>query len=157
MSGETPPPPSPAPLVVDLLWEGERRFRGRSGDVELVLDSPPTAGPSPVQALGFAIAGCMAMDVADIVQKGRLDLKGLRVHLLARRSPEHPKRLLAVDLRFMVEGDVPGDRVARAIQLSRERYCSVWHSVRQDIELTTSFEVVGSGGPSTGPSSGAPS
>jgi uncharacterized OsmC-like protein len=32
--------------------------------------------------------------------------------------------------------------VARAIQLSREKYCSVWHSMRSDIELTTSFEVV---------------
>lgn len=142
MSGATPPTASPASLVVDLLWEGERRFRGRSGDAEIVLDSPPTAGPTPVQALCFGIAGCMAMDVADIVRKGRLDLKGLRVRLEARRSPEPPRRLVAVDLSFTVVGNVPGDRVERAIQLSRERYCSVWHSLRQDIELTTSFEVV---------------
>ena len=142
MSGETSPTPSPAPLVVDLLWESERRFRARSGDVEIVLDSPPTGGPTPVQALGFGIAGCMAMDVADIVRKGRLDLKGLRVHLVAQRSAEHPKRLLAVDIRFTFEGDVPADRAERAIQLSRERYCSVWHSLRRDIELTTSFEVM---------------
>jgi putative redox protein len=142
MSGETSATPSPEPLVVDLLWEGERRFRARSGDVEIVLDSPPTGGPTPVQALGFGIAGCMAMDVADIVRKGRLDLKGLRVHLVAQRSAEHPKRLLAVDIRFTFQGDVPADRAERAIQLSRERYCSVWHSLRQDIELTTSFEVM---------------
>jgi putative redox protein len=142
VSGETAPTPSPEPLVVDLLWEGERRFRARSDDVEIVLDSPPTGGPTPVQALGFGIAGCMAMDVADIVRKGRLDLKGLRVHLVAQRSPEHPKRLIAVDIRFTFQGDVPADRAERAIQLSRERYCSVWHSLRQDIELTTSFEVI---------------
>ena len=144
MSDETPPIPSPAPLIVDLLWEGERRFRGRSGEAEIVLDSPPIGGPTPVQALGFGIAGCMAMDVADIVRKGRLDLKGLRVRLVAQRSPEHPRRLLAVDMRFTVEGNVPADRVERAIELSKERYCSVWHSIRQDIELTTSFEVVSS-------------
>ena len=157
MSDETPPRPSTAPLIVDLLWEGERRFRGRSGEAEIVLDSPPKAGPSPVQALGFGIAGCMAMDVADIVRKGRLDLKGLRVHLVAQRSSEHPKRLLAVDLRFTVEGNVPADRVARAIELSRERYCSVWHSLRQDIELTTSFEVIQTVEPPTAPSTTGPS
>ena len=142
MSDEASPAPSSTPLVVDLLWEGERRFRGRSGDTQILLDSPPESGPTPVQALGFGIAGCMAMDVADIVRKGRLELKGLRVHLVAQRSSEHPRRIIAVDLRFTVEGSVPADRVERAIELSKERYCSVWHSLRQDIELTTSFEVV---------------
>ena len=49
---------------------------------------------------------------------------------------------MKVDLRFTLAGEVPEDRVERAIQLSREKYCSVWHSMRPDIELTTSFEVV---------------
>ena len=39
-------------------------------------------------------------------------------------------------LHFTVEGDAPDDDVERAIALSREKYCSVWHSMRQDIELT---------------------
>ena len=47
-----------------------------------------------------------------------------------------------MDLHYTVAGEVPADRVARAIELSREKYCSVWHSMRHDIELTTSFEVV---------------
>jgi len=144
VSDETPPTPSPAPLVVDLVWEGERRFRGTSGDTELLLDSPPKDGPTPVQVLGFGLAGCMAMDVGDILRKGRLELLGLSAHLVAQRSSEHPRRVLAVDLRFTVLGNVPADRVERAIQLSKERYCSVWHSLRQDIEFTTSFEVVNS-------------
>jgi putative redox protein len=46
-----------------------------------------------------------------------------------------------VDLHFAVRGSVPADRVERAITLSRERYCSVWHSLRPDIAFTTSFEV----------------
>jgi len=132
--------------VVDLEWEEGRRFRGRSGGVEVVLDSPPEAGPNPVQYLGFAIAGCMAMDVADIVRKGRLQLDGMKVHLDAPRASDHPRRLLAVNLHFHVEGNIPPDRVERAIEISRGRYCSVWHSIRQDVELSTSFDVVSSGG-----------
>jgi uncharacterized OsmC-like protein len=36
------------------------------------------------------------------------------------------------------------DKVERAIALSREKYCSVWHSLRQDIDFRTSFEVTAS-------------
>jgi putative redox protein len=127
--------------VVDLQWSGERRFKGRSGDVEVRLDSPPASGMTPVQALGFSLAGCMAIDIAEILRRGRADLRGLSAHLEAQRSSDHPKRLLAVDLLFVVEGAIPPDRVERALRLSLERYCSVWHSLRQDIELTTRFEI----------------
>jgi putative redox protein len=57
------------------------------------------------------------------------------------RAESPPRRLLTVSLRFHLEGAVPPDAVERAIALSREKYCSVWHSFRQDIELTTSFDV----------------
>jgi putative redox protein len=43
-----------------------------------------------------------------------------------------------VTLHFEVTGDVPPERVERAIALSREKYCSVWHSLREDIALTVS-------------------
>jgi putative redox protein len=128
--------------VVDLEWTGDLRFQGRSGDAEILMDSPPKAGPSPVQTLGFGLAGCMAMDVASILQRGRLELKSMRAHLEAARLAEHPKRFVAVDLRFTLQGPIPPDRVERAIQLSRERYCSVWHSLNPDIEFKTSFEIV---------------
>jgi len=47
-----------------------------------------------------------------------------------------------VQLRFAIHGDVPAAAVERAITLSREKYCSVWHSLRPDIELTTAFDIV---------------
>ena len=134
----TPPPP----LLVDLEWDGELRFRGRSGDAEILMDSPPKAGPTPVQLLGFGLAGCMAMDVASILERGRLEVKSMKVHLEGARSGDHPKRLLAAELRFTIQGEIPPDRVERAIQLSRERYCSVWHSLNPDIEFKTSCEIV---------------
>ena len=134
--------PATPPLEIDLEWEGDLRFRGRAGDTEILMDSPPKAGPSPVQLLGFGLAGCMAMDVASILERGRLEVKSMKVHLEATRSGDHPKRVLAADLRFTVQGQIPPDRVERAIQLSRERYCSVWHSLNPDIEFTTSFEIV---------------
>jgi putative redox protein len=133
---------SPRPtLTVELEWEGGLRFRGRAGERELRLDGDSAAGVSPVEALALALAGCMGSDVVHILVKGRAELKGMSARLVAERAPEQPRRLVKVDLRFAVRGAVPADKVERAIMLSREKYCSVWHSLRPDIAFTTSYEV----------------
>jgi putative redox protein len=84
----------------------------------------------------------MASDVVLILQKGRLPLRSLRAHLSGERAPSDPRRLTSVRLDFEIGGDVPPEKVERAIALSRERYCSVWHSLRQDIDFRTSFAVL---------------
>lgn len=84
----------------------------------------------------------MAIDIADIVVKGRHDLKSLETRMVAQRRDDPPRRFVSFTLHFVLTGEVPGQAVERAIQLSRDKYCSVWHSLRQDIDLLTSFEVL---------------
>jgi putative redox protein len=127
--------------VVQLVWERELVFAGTSADVSMTLDSDSQAGPSPMQALAFSLAGCMSMDVVHILKKGRYDLRGLRVDLTGDRAPEMPRRFTVITLHYTVTGNVPPDQVQRAIDLSRDKYCSVWHSLRQDIDLRVSFKV----------------
>ena len=133
----TPKPPT----VVDLTWIGDLKFAGVSGAISVTLDGDSAAGPSPVQALAFALAGCMATDVIFILTKGRHPVSGLRAHLIAHRAQQDPHRFLKVDLRFDVDGDVPPDAVGRAIALSREKYCSVWHSLNHDIDFQVTCDV----------------
>lgn len=128
-------------VALDLTWRGDLRFDGRAGDATFVLDGRQQAGPSPVHALAAGLAGCMAIDVVEILTKARLPLRGLRARLTGVRRDEAPRFLTRVDLHFVVTGAVPPDRVAHAIALSRETYCSVWHSLRPDLDLRTSFEV----------------
>ena len=130
------------PVELELIWERDLVLSGRSRNNEMTLDSDSVAGPSPMQALAFALAGCMAMDVIHVIKKGRHDLKGLRADLVGARADEEPRRFIRVELRYTVNGNVPEAVVQRAIDLSREKYCSVWHSLRQDIGLATSFEIV---------------
>ena len=130
-----------ATLEADLRWEGGSVLSCRSGGVQTTLDWDSHTGESPVQALVFALAGCMASDVVLVLEKGRQPCRGLTARVRAERAENPPRRLLRVDIRFTVTGGVPADKVERAIRLSRETYCSVWHSMAQDIELTTSFEV----------------
>ena len=62
--------------------------------------------------------------------------------LRGERAADEPRRFLAFELHFEIRGEIPGEKVERALGLSRDKYCSVWHSLRQDIALTTSFEVL---------------
>jgi putative redox protein len=144
MPTPAPDPPPKPPVIAELVLAGPGRYQTRVGDVSLVIGGAGE-GPSPVQALVVALAGCMAMDVEEIVRKGRHPLAGLRARIHADRRSAPPAHLTSVALHFVVEGDVPAAAVERAIDLSRERYCSVWHSLRQDIAFQTSFEVTGAG------------
>ena len=129
------------PTTLELVWEHDLVLAGQSGNVSIVLDSAGVEGPSPVQTLAFALAGCMAMDVVHILKKGRFDLRGLRVALTAERAQDTPHRITGVMIEFAVAGDVPKDQIQRAIDLSHEKYCSVWHSMRQDTAFDTRFSV----------------
>ena len=124
-----------------LAWDGGTLLTARAGNGEIALDWEGTTAVSPVQTLAVALAGCMAADVVLVLTRGRQPLRRLAVRIRGERAAADPRRLLKADVHFDVAGDVPADRVERAIALSRETYCSVWHSLARDIVLTTSFEV----------------
>ena len=127
--------------VAELFWKKDLVFEAVSKGQSMTIDGDGQAGPSPVMTLAFALAGCMGTDVVHILKKGRADLRGVEAHFVARRSPTDPRRFESVELRFDVKGEIEPDKVARAIALSHDKYCSVWHSMRQDIAFTTSFTV----------------
>src|SRR5262245_49465257 len=129
------------PVVAELVWAEALRFDVTSAQIRTVVDGDSVAGPSPVQMLVIGLAGCMAADLVDIVRKGRHPLTGLNARIVAERAQEPPTRVLRAQLHFHVRGDVPATAVGRAIALSRDKYCSVWHSFREDIELTTTFDI----------------
>ena len=129
------------PLTASLVWQGDLRFSAKTPRTEITLDSDSTAGPSPPEALAMALAGCMAIDVADIVIKGRHPMTGLEASISGERAGDPPRRFLGFALHFTIAGAVPAAAIERAIQLSRDKYCSVWHSLRQDIRFDTTFEI----------------
>jgi len=124
-----------APLVVDLDWTHDKRFAVTTAHHAFVVDGASVDGPSPVELLGVALAGCMGIDVSYVLARGRHEVRSLRAHLVAQRADTEPRRFTAVTIAFTIEGAVPQAAADRAVQLSHEKYCSVWHSLRQDIDL----------------------
>jgi len=135
-----------ADVTVSLEWTGEAlQFRGGSeGGPEILLDSAGVAGPAPPAMLALALAGCMAVDVIDITQKMRVPMTGLRVVVEGDRRADPPRRYTALRQKFIATGVAPEDepKVRRALDLSREKYCSVLHSLREDIAMSFELELV---------------
>jgi len=127
------------PVVVDLAWDGGLAFTARHGAHAWVLDGKNEGGPSPVVALGSALAGCMAIDVVHILTRGRFAVRSLAATLTGERADSEPRRFVTIDLQFTIDTDAPDEQIARAIALSHDKYCSVWHSMRQDVAFTTGF------------------
>jgi putative redox protein len=130
-----------APLGASLTWAGKLTFQASTATQQLTLDGDGEAGPSPMQVLAFAIAGCMAMDIVEILRKGGHPARALDVSFQGDRAAEPPYRFTSITLAFLLKGEVPSDAVRRAIALSHEKYCSVSNSLRGDIQFVTEFEV----------------
>lgn len=124
------------PTRVSMIWEGDLRFSSGPDEPALVMDSDAKAGPSPMQGLGYAVMACMGMDIVHVLQKGRHPLEGLRASLVGTRSETHPRRFTRVEMTFTISGKVPREAAERAVQLSRDTYCSVFNSMAPDIEWT---------------------
>lgn len=127
---------------VELDWKGEFRFDATADQVRTPIDGDGQAGPTPVNLLLESIGACTAIDVVDILQKGRQELRGMHVEIEGERRDQVPRAITRLTIRFRIEGDVSEPRAQRAIDLSLEKYCSVFHSLRMDISVDTELEIV---------------
>src|SRR5262245_42670249 len=131
------------PKKLELQWINDLTFKVRSAGREMILDGAAQAGGSPMEMVLMGVAGCMAIDIVHILQKMRGELKSLKARAEGQRADSDPKRFTRITLHFEVSSDnVTAKEVERAIALSREKYCSVYHSLRPDIVFETSYELI---------------
>lgn len=115
------------------------------GNYSLTIDtkSERRSAPTPVELLLVSVAACTAVDVVSILEKKRQDVTDYRVEITGERRDEHPRAFTKMHVHHIVYGrDVSEQAVARAIELSDTKYCSVAASVRPTVEIRTSFEII---------------
>jgi putative redox protein len=99
--------------------------------------------PRPMETLLAGAGGCTAYDVVLILRRGRHEVSGCEVRLKAERAATDPKVFTKLHLHFVVSGRrLPEAAVARAIELSHEKYCSATIMLGKTAEVTTSHEIV---------------
>ena len=109
---------------------------------EVEYDPKYEEGCSPTETLLLSVAGCMAIDVVTILRKMRCTLTSFRVDVEGVRKLTPPQYYTAITLVIHVCGkDITPQKIERAIALSRDTYCSVYHSLRKDIKFDIRYEI----------------
>jgi putative redox protein len=112
---------------VSLRHEGGLRFVARTGSGhDVVVDNAAgNTGPRPTELVLAAIAGCTAMDVIEILAKKRQVVDRYSVEVSGTQREKAPNIYTEITILHIVEGNVETAAVARSIELSATRYCTV--------------------------------
>lgn len=125
---------------------GEGFFIGvtPSGHAQVLeTDAARASAATPMELLLIALGSCTAVDVISILRKKRERVTDYRVEVRGERRTEHPRAFTRMELRHIVRGHkVSEQSVARAVELSETKYCSVAATLRPGVEIATSYEIV---------------
>jgi len=130
-------------MKATLAWTRDLVFAGRTPQgYDLDFDADAQWGCKPTEALLLSLGGCMAIDIISILKKMRVEIRRFRIDLAGERNPEPPQYFKSVEMVFHLSGqNLEPRKIDRAIALSRQTYCSVYNSLRSDLDLKISYVV----------------
>jgi putative redox protein len=113
----------------------------------VVMDGAPeyggrNLGPRPMEMLLMGMGGCSAFDVVLILKKSRQAVVDCVAELEATRADSEPKVFTAIHVHFIIKGtDLNEKHVARAVELSAEKYCSASIMLGKTAKITHDYEI----------------
>lgn len=132
-----------------VKWVQDATFIGEAGSGHaVVMDGPPDSGGRnlgvrPMEMLLLGMGGCTAFDVVYILQRARQPVLDCVVELSAERAETPPKVFTKIHVHFILSGRSLSDKqVARAVQLSAEKYCSASIMLGKAAEISHDYEIL---------------
>lgn len=130
------------------LKNGKFHFEAQneSGNI-LMMDASPAIGGEnkgfrPMETLLAGLGGCSAIDILSILKKQRQEVEDVQIKISAtRREHEQPAIFEQINLHFIVIGKVEEEKLKKAIELTREKYCSVYHIMKETATIDYTFEI----------------
>ena len=111
--------------------------------VPLDTDSQRSTAASPVELLLVALGACTATDVASILKKKRQHVSNYVIEVSGERRDDYPRRFTAMTVHHILTGrSISAKAVAHAIELSETKYCSVAATLRPQVEIQSTFEII---------------
>jgi putative redox protein len=135
-------------MELTVKWNEKMAFSGTTpSGHEIKMDAAPevggeNTGARPTELLLNAVAGCTGIDIISILHKMRLEPSSFQMDVKGERADDHPKKFTTINIHYALEGDLPEEKVVRAIQLSKDKYCSVSHSLSAEISASYSINGV---------------
>ncbi len=134
-------------MTATLEWQTDKQFQGTTGTQHSVMldgNRDTNLGASPMELVLMGMGGCSAYDVVHILGKSRQNVTKCVTQLTAQRAADVPQVFTHIHIHFIVAGaGLSEDKVARAVELSAEKYCSASIMLgRGGVEITHGYEVV---------------
>ncbi|CAK8584889.1 OsmC family protein [Priestia megaterium] len=132
-------------MKTKIDWIGKMAFSSTTpSGHEIKMDAAEevggtNSGARPTELLLNAVAGCTGIDIISILTKMRLSPTKFYIDVQGQRADAHPKKFTEIHIHYALEGDLPEEKVIRAIQLSMDKYCSVSHSLSSSIHASYSI------------------
>ena len=129
--------------TVEARWVAGQQFEAAgSAGVPVLVDGASAEGLSPMESVLAGLAACMGIDVVEILSKSRVSFDGMTVRVEGDRRAEPPRRYTAVRMTYEMTGvaEEAETKLQRAVDLSRDKYCSVLHSLRPDLDISVRIE-----------------
>lgn len=132
-----------------IKWIKNMQMVGTTDSGHIVnLDGPPelggeNLGARPMELLLLGLGGCTTVDVVTTLKKMRQSIQGCEVKISSERADEYPKIFTKIHLNFYLKGDnLDQKKIAKAISLSVEKYCSASVMLGQMTKITHSFSIL---------------
>lgn len=133
-----------------IIWTGKRGFIGETDSghkvkMDLAVEKGgENTGPPPMQLLLIALGGCTGIDVASILEKKRVRLESMEIKLEAEQAEDYPKVFRRINIEFIFKGkDLKEADLRNAIELSKNKYCSIGAMLEKTAEITYTLIVKG--------------
>jgi putative redox protein len=133
---------------IECAWKQDMAFEAEVNGFKIMLDADPAAGgmnigPRPKQLLLVALAGCTGMDVVSILRKMRSEPEYLNITVEGDSKEEHPKYYDKFHIIYELKGkNIDMEKVEKAVNLSRDKYCSVNALLKFGAEITHEIRIL---------------
>jgi len=131
--------------TASIRWIEEQKFVATSPSghaVAIDSDRKSNKAPGPMEMVLMALGGCTATDMVVILEKKRQKLQSLEVVCSGERAPEPPTVWVKLEVVFHLRGVLDEDAVKHAIELTKEKYCSVAAMLRKTAEISWKYELL---------------
>jgi putative redox protein len=136
-------------MLSKIIWKGNFCFEGETeSGHSVIMDSlvksyGQSKGPSPMEIVALALGGCTGMDIVHILKKRKVELRDFQINIISERKEENPRVFSKIEVEYLVGGEgIREEDVALAVNLSKDKYCSVGKMLDKTAEIKYKWKIV---------------
>lgn len=136
-------------IKIRVKWSGGMAFNTVTDtNHRVIMDSSIDQGgagkaPTPMELVLTALGGCTGMDIVTILEKMGVEFSNLEIELCGERRKEPPMVYSVIDIKYVIRGKaIPDNKVRRAIELSKKKYCSVSAMLSESCDIRYTYQII---------------